>query len=151
EHRQAPEAMERAYRLVEKRMLPECWRDWKGAEFGNDGGQTILWARENIDQWLKRLNPEVALIMFGTNDLDRVALEEYRDVLRVVINRCLENGTVVMLSTIPPRHGLAAKAAEFAAAAREVARKLSVPLTDYHAEILKRRPNDWNGASEKFS
>ena len=33
---------------------------------------------------------------------------------------------------------------------RRIARELKVPLTDYHAEILKRRPQDWDGASEKF-
>jgi hypothetical protein len=24
-------------------------------------------------------------------------------------------------------------------------------LTDYHAEVLKRRPDDWDGAAEQFS
>jgi hypothetical protein len=31
-----------------------------------------------------------------------------------------------------------------------VARDLAVPLVDYHAEILKRRPDDWDGATDKF-
>ena len=26
-----------------------------------------------------------------------------------------------------------------------------MPLCDFHGEILKRRPDDWNGALEKFS
>jgi hypothetical protein len=43
-----------------------------------------------------------------------------------------------------------AKAAEYAEVAREVARELSVPLVDYHSEILKRRPNDWDGATDEF-
>ena len=29
-------------------------------------------------------------------------------------------------------------------------RDSKVPLIDYHAEVLKRRPNDWNGAGPKF-
>ena len=56
----------------------------------------------------------------------------------------------MILSTIPPRHGFAAKAAAFAEVARKVARELSVPLVDYHAEILKRRPDDWDGAADDF-
>ena len=150
DRKNAPPEMERAYRLVEERLRPECWRDWKGPGFGNDGGQTIRWADENVEKWLEELNPEVALIMFGTNDLTVLERDEYRDRLRAVVRRCLDNGTVVILSTIPPRHGHAEKAAAFADAAREVARELAVPLVDYHAEILRRRPDDWDGASEKF-
>ena len=56
----------------------------------------------------------------------------------------------MILSTIPPRHGFAGKSAAFAEVARKVARELSVPLVDYHAEILKRRPNDWDGATDDF-
>src|SRR3712207_5927749 len=32
--RNAPPAMERAYRLVRERMWPACWREWKRPEFG---------------------------------------------------------------------------------------------------------------------
>jgi hypothetical protein len=148
--KEASPKMEQAFRRVEAYMRPECWRDWKGPEFGNQGGRTIRWAQENVDAWLERLNPEVALIMFGTNDLPGLDVDEYRDRLRSVVRRCLDHGTVVILSTIPPRHGFAEKAAAFAEAARKVSRELSVPLVDYHAEVLKRRPNDWDGATDDF-
>jgi GDSL-like Lipase/Acylhydrolase family len=148
--RNAPPEMELALRRVEAYLRPECWRDWKGPEFGNQGSRTIRWAEENIGAWLERLNPEVALVMFGTNDLPELTVEEYRERLQSVVRTCLDRGTVVVLSTIPPRHQFAAKAAAFAEAARDVARKLGVPLVDYHAEILKRRPNDWDGATDAF-
>jgi lysophospholipase L1-like esterase len=147
----APEEMEQAYQLVKEYLKNECWRDWKGPEFGNEGRMTIRWAHENIDRWLLRLNPEVALIMFGTNDLGSVGLEEYKKKTREVIQKCLNNGTVVILSTIPPRHGLADKAAIYADVVRTIARRMKVPLTDFHSEILKRRPDDWDGALNKFS
>jgi hypothetical protein len=137
--------------LVKQYLKKECWRDWKGPEFGNEGGMTIRWAYENIDRWLSRLNPEVALIMFGTNDLGSVGLEEYKNKTREVVQKCLNNGTVVILSTIPPRHGLEDKASIYADAVREIARRMKVPLTDFHSEILKRRPGDWDGALNKFS
>jgi hypothetical protein len=146
----APPEMEQAFRRVKDHLRPECWRDWKGPEFGNQGGQTVRWAAENVADWLERLDPEVALVMFGTNDLPELTAQEYRHRLEAVVQRCLQRGTVVILSTIPPRHGLAAKAAAFAEAARKVAQELSVPLVDYHAEILKRRPDDWDGAADAF-
>jgi hypothetical protein len=150
ERKNASPEMERAFQRVEQHLLPECWREWKGPQFGNEGRMTIRWADEHVAEWLEKLDPEVALIMFGSNDLHEMEVEEYRDRLRSVVKRCLENGTVVILSTIPPQHGLVEKAAVFAEAARALARELRVPLVDYHAEIQKRRPDDWDGADERF-
>jgi len=147
----ASEQMEQAYQLVEGYLKKECWRDWKGPKFGSQGRMTIRWAHENIDDWLARLNPEVALIMFGTNDLNSVGLEEYEEKTRQVVQKCLDNGTVVILSTIPPRHRRAEKAAEYAEAVRKIARRMDVPLIDFHSEVLKRRPDDWDGAMDKFA
>ncbi|MDH4238241.1 MAG: right-handed parallel beta-helix repeat-containing protein [Phycisphaerae bacterium] len=147
----APEEMEQAYQLVNQYLKMECWRNWKGPQYGNEGSMNIRWAHENIDNWLSLLKPEVALIMFGTNDLTSVGLEEYEKKTREVVQKCLDNGTVVILSTIPPRNGLAEKAALYADAVRKIARRMKVPLIDYHSEILKRRPADWDGALDKFA
>lgn len=137
------------FELVRGYMLDDSW-DRKGARYGNQSGQTIRWASRNLDDWLHEWNPEAAILMFGTNDLNNVDVEDYEATLEDVVRRCLANGTVVILSTIPPRHGREEKAARFAAAARRVAKKLDVPLVDFHAEILRRRPNDWDGALDKF-
>ncbi len=142
--------MEASFKLVNGYMKKECW-DRKGPQFGNQGGKTIRWAHNNVDRWLKELNPEVALIMFGSNDLNSLGLEEYASKTRAVVQKCLDNGTVVILSTIPPRHRFEEKSAQFAQTVRKIARDLNVPLIDLHGEILKRRPADWNGALEKFS
>jgi len=139
-----------AYKLVEGFMKPECWSGWKGPEYGNNGTMTIRWAHENVGKWLEKLNPEVALIMFGTNDLNAVPLEEYEAKTRDVVRKCLDNGTIVILTTIPPRHGMLDKAKAYAEAARKVARELRVPVCDYSGECLKRRPDDWDGAADKF-
>jgi len=145
----APE-VEEAYKLVDGYMKPDCWSRWKGPEFGNNGSMTIRWAQENAEKWLKKLNPEVALIMFGTNDLHAVPLEEYETKTREVVKRCLDNGTVVILTAIPPRHGMLEKSRTYAETAAKIARELNVPLCDYFGECLKRRPDDWDGAAEKF-
>jgi lysophospholipase L1-like esterase len=138
------------FELVNKRMKKECWRDWRGPAYGNQGSMTIRWADDNVEKWLKKLNPETAVIMFGTNDLGGVPLEEYEKKLRVVVKKCLDNGTVVILTTIPPRSGLLEKSKKFADAARKVAKELNVPVCDYSAAVLERRPDDWDGAAKKF-
>jgi hypothetical protein len=142
--------MARTYELVKRYQKPECWRDWKGPEFGSNGSMTIRWARDNVGNWLAKLNPEVALIMFGSNDVGQMEVKEYEETIRAVIERCLANGTIVILSTMPTRSGHFEKSAQFAEAARKVAAELRVPLTDYFGEIVKRRPDDWDGSLPKF-
>jgi hypothetical protein len=139
-----------AHERVSRTMKPDCWRTWKGAEFGSEGGMTVRWAFDNVDKWLMKLNPEVAIVMFGSNDVRQMDVKEYETKLRAVVERCLKNGTVVILSTMPPRSGHVEKVREFAEAARRLATELHVPLSDYHAEIVKRRPDDWDGSAEKF-
>jgi hypothetical protein len=141
---------EPAWKLVSTHMRKECWGDWRGPAYGNEGRMTIRWAHDNVDAWLKKLRPETALIMFGTNDLTSVPLDEYEKKLRIVARKCLDNGTVVILSTIPPRSGMLEKSKQYAGAARKVAKELNVPLCDYMAECLKRRPDDWDGAAATF-
>lgn len=142
--------MKAAHALVRGYMKPDCWAKWRGGKYGNDGGQTIRWAQSNVDRWLKDLNPEVAVIMFGTNDLGGLERKEYEQKTAEVVDRCLKNGTVVVLTTPPPRSGLLEKSKDFAEAVRKVAKDKKVPLIDYHAETLERRPDDWDGAMPKF-
>ena len=145
-----PESAARAWALVAKYQKPECWRAWKGPEFGSNGGMTMRWADENVSQWLARLNPEVAVIMFGSNEVSQVDAKAYQVATRSVIETCLKNGTVPILTTMPPRHGFVEKSREFAEAARGIAAELRVPVCDYFAEITKRRPDDWDGALPQF-
>jgi hypothetical protein len=142
---------EAAFKLVNGFMKLECWDKWRGPDFGNEGGMTILWAEKNIHQWLFKHKPETALIMFGTNDLTSVPLDGYDRKLRRVVEVCLNNGTVPILSTIPPRAGLLKRSEETAVLIRKVASDMKVPLCDYFAECMKRRPDDWNGADAKFN
>ena len=139
-----------AYESVVTYQKPECWRSWKGPEFGSNGSMTILWADENVGKWLSKLNPEVAVIMFGSNDVSQIDLQTYQAKTRSVIERCLKNGTVPILTTMPPRSGQVEKSGQFAEAIRQLATELHVPLCDYFAEIMKRRPDDWDGTLDKF-
>jgi lysophospholipase L1-like esterase len=145
----SPEA-EAAFKRVDAYMKPDCWSKWKGPEYGNNGTMTIRWAHENIEKWLSKLNPEVALIMFGTNDLHAVPIEEYEQKTREVAKKCLERGTIPILTGIPPRHGMLEKSKKYAEVVAKIAKELQVPYCDYFGECLKRRPDDWDGAAEKF-
>jgi lysophospholipase L1-like esterase len=150
EPKNMPAAMAKARALVKAYLRPGCWAEWKGPKFGNTGSMTIRWADENAGTWLKAHNPEVAVILFGTNDLGQLELQEFAQKTAAVVDRCLANGTIVILTTLPPRSGFLEKSRQFAQAVRRIARAKQVPLIDYQAEILKRRPNDWDGALPKF-
>ncbi|MDB5306847.1 MAG: hypothetical protein JWO38_1049 [Gemmataceae bacterium] len=135
---------------VRGHMKADCWRKWRGPEYGNQGRMTIRWADENAGKWLQKLNPEAVVLMFGTNDLGQLDAKEYDAKTRAVVGLCLKNGTVVLMTTIPPRSGMLEKAKAFADVQRKVAADLKLPLIDYQAEILKRRPDDWDGTLPKF-
>ncbi|HZL87711.1 MAG TPA: SGNH/GDSL hydrolase family protein [Pirellulaceae bacterium] len=139
-----------AHDRVKEYLADECWTGWRGPEFGNEGRMTIRWAHENVDKWLAKLKPEAAIIMFGSNDLGELEVAEFEQKTTEVVDRCLAAGTVVLLTTLPPRSGLLEKSKQFAEAVRRVAKEKQVPLIDYQAEILKRRPDDWDGTLAKF-
>jgi lysophospholipase L1-like esterase len=145
-----PDDMAVAYTLVKEYLKPECWDKWRGPKYGNNGSMTIRWAHDNVDKWLKDHNPEVAVILFGTNDLGALEVTEYEQKTAEVVDRCLKNGTVAILTTPPPRSRLLEKSKQFAQAVSRVAQSRKVPLIDYQAEILKRRPDDWDGALPQF-
>ena len=122
----------------------------KGPQFGNETGKTAAWADENIDQWLKDLDPEVAVLMFGTNDLMQMPIDVYESKMRSVIQKCLKNGTIVILTTIPPRHEKLEEVRRFVEVERKIAEELKLPAVDFFAEIHTRRPQDWDGAAPKM-
>ena len=111
---------------------------------------TIRWAHQNVARWLKEMNPETVTIMFGSNDVGQMDVEEYERRTREVVRHCLTNGTVVILSAMPPRSHRMDEGWQFMEAARKVARGERVPLINYFAEILKRRPEDWDGSLPQF-
>ena len=150
DHKNMDKPTAAAFERVKAHMIDECWQKWRGPKYGNEGRMTIRWAHANVSKWLKDLNPEVALIMFGTNDLGRLSVQEYDRKTRDVVRKCLANGTVVILSTIPPRRRQDRKAASFVAAVRKIAKALKVPLCGYYQAVMDRRPQDWDGKDPKF-
>ena len=136
-----------------KKPADKRWRDVilgvrdKGPEFGNQSGWRIGNVLNVADDVLKSKQPEVAIIMIGTNDISggRVPAD-YAEGVAKLIDKCLAAHCVPILTTIPPRRDHD----EAVAAANKILRALAVekkiPLIDYHAAILERRPRDtWQG------
>lgn len=131
------------------------WRDTikgagdegKGPKAGNYSGWRVGQVLKAMDGVIEARKPEVAIIMIGTNDIGGGAVPEgYAGDLDKVITKCLAAKCVPILNTIPPRRGREQAVAECSKLIRQLAHKHSVPLADYHAEIVQRRPgNSWDG------
>lgn len=95
---------------------------------------------------LKKYNPQIAVVMLGTNDASASRkAADYKADMGKIVDALLANGTIPILSTIPPHPGREELAKSYNTALAEIARERKIPLLDYAAEILKRRPKDWNG------
>jgi hypothetical protein len=83
---------------------------------------------------LHLLRPSVALIMYGTNDLERAGTGAFRNRLRRIVSETLAAGVIPVLSTIPPRRdgaSLAARVGRFNDTIAGLARSEQVPLWNY--------------------
>ena len=142
-------AVARDAATVEKYANLKLWREWKGGEWGNTGMMMSNWLYRNIDAWQRKMDPETAVIMFGTNDIGRLWPPEYTENMAASLRRMMADGTVPMLTSIPPAHRDGHY--EYWLAALSIAHGLKVPLIDYYAEVVRRRPDDWDGRLEKFA
>lgn len=130
-------------------LKPECYR-WKGPEYGNASGKTASWGLEHLDDWIETRRPQLAVVMFGTNDIRYESLEQHEQKLRQLVERCLERGVVVILTTIPPMDGHDDKVAKAVVAQRQIAADLHIPLIDLYSHVMHRRGDDWNGRLSQF-
>ncbi|CAN5418333.1 hypothetical protein BH10CHL1_BH10CHL1_42140 [soil metagenome] len=84
---------------------------------------------------LRVLKPSIALIMVGTNDLERFNdLERYRTDLTHIITTTVAAGVIPVLSTLPPRlddANLGARVASYNQVVREVAQAQQIPLWNF--------------------
>jgi len=95
---------------------------------------------------LKKYNPRMAVVMLGTNDVNGGrGVAEYKVDMTRIVDALIVNGTIPILSTIPPVVGKEDPVKAYNAALKQLVAERKVPLIDYWAEIMKRRPNDWKG------
>ena len=95
---------------------------------------------------LARYRPQIVVLMLGTNDASAGrSVEQYAADIERAVEAIVAAHAVPILSTIPPHPHRRELAASYSAALRRIARERALPLIDYEQEILRRRPNDWNG------
>ena len=82
------------------------------------------------------LQPSVALIMFGTNDVGILESDNYRANLSRIITLTEAQGIIPVLTTIPLRVDYEMRSHEFNGIINDVARQHSVPVIDYGAAML---------------
>ena len=90
---------------------------------------------------------EMCLIMLGSNDAHRSRpTKDMIADLTTIIDKIMANNTMVVLSTIPPLRGRMPVVESYNQAIRQLARQKKLPLVDFYAEILRRRPGStWDG------
>ena len=79
----------------------------------------------------RTVNPAIALIMIGSNDLVALSTDAYRANLQQIVAYSIEQGIVPALSTIPTRMAHEARSAEFNQIIVDTARANGLPLWDY--------------------
>lgn len=129
------------------------WRDYvqgardKGPKHANYSGWRVGQLLKSIDTVFERDRPEVAIIMIGTNDISGGKVpDSYQAGLEQVIAKCIAAHCVPILNTIPPRRGRNDAVDAANAIIRAVAREQNIPLADFHAEVIRRRPDEtWDG------
>ncbi len=101
----------------------------------------------SLTEMLKKYKPQLALYMLGTNDINggRTTEKTIADVEKA-IDTILENGTIVIISTIPPIKGKTKMVEEYNNALKDLAKKKQVPLIDLYGEMKARAGDDFEKA-----
>ena len=79
-----------------------------------------------------------ALVMYGTNDIERRDIDEYAESLHRVVERLVAQGVVPVVSTIPPRDDQPESdrwVAAYNGVARGVAQAFQIPLIDLRLAV----------------
>ncbi|PCJ62867.1 MAG: hypothetical protein COA79_01705 [Planctomycetota bacterium] len=125
-------------------------RSWTAAS-GITSGQYIKGGFHGLpsaDNILKAHNPQIALIMLGTNDMKKkVTAEKYGQNMETIYKKCMANGTIpVACSVIPTTWGSEAVVKAYNEQIFNIAKKLKIPFVDLNGEFMKRRPGKtWLG------
>ena len=85
---------------------------------------------------IKKYNPEMAIYMLGTNDMNQgVAPAAAAANVEKALDALMANGTVPVLSTIPPMKGKIPQVEAYNAEIKKLAEKKKVPLLDLFGEM----------------
>lgn len=106
----------------------------------NQGGKSGMAPLADI---VKKYNPQIALYMLGTNDISAGrAVDAYIKDVEAAMDVLLANGTIPILSTLPPYRGKESVVDGYNKALRELAKKKKLPLLDLNEEMKARAGAD---------
>lgn len=116
---------------------------------GISGNNTVA-ALARIDRDVLARKPQLAVVMFGLNDVVNGDRAAYRENLKQIVDRCRKAGTAVVLCTPnsvePNGPRPVAVVAEYAGIARDVAKECGTPVADCFAAFEAVRTGnrtDW--------
>ncbi|MGC1851647.1 MAG: SGNH/GDSL hydrolase family protein [Solirubrobacterales bacterium] len=94
--------------------------------------------RPAISCELQLIRPSIALIMFGTNDLEEITAVQFRLDLARVVRLVSQAGTIPVISTIPPRarQPFSLRVARFNAEIAGLAENRALPLWNYWRQMV---------------
>ena len=130
-------------------------RSWTAAS-GVTSGQYIKGGKHglpSLDEIIKAHNPQIALILLGTNDLSaNVPTSQYLANMETIYKRCLQNGTIPVVETVPPTTwDKGGRIDDYNEGLIKLAAKYKLPLLDVYGEFLARRPgNSWKGTLKEI-
>jgi lysophospholipase L1-like esterase len=127
---------------------PDGGRSYTAAS-GLRTDESLAGGRQGLPPLAKILDnyrPQIVVYMLGTNDATAGrSLAAYRADVEKSLDLIEDRGIIPIVSTIPPHPKQLEKSKAFNEALREIAKRRGLPLIDYEREILRRRPDDWNG------
>jgi hypothetical protein len=88
-----------------------------------------------LSKELAATDARYAVVLFGTNDIGNENLDQYADNMLTITDQLIANGTVPILSSVPPRAKYAGDAlwvGRMNAVMRGIAEGRRVPFVDYH-------------------
>ena len=95
---------------------------------------------------VKKYNPQIAVIMLGTNYINGGRTPaQYKADMTKIVDLVIANGTIPIVSTLPPMKGKDDAVKAFNAVLAELVKEKKIPVIDFGGEVLKRRPTDWLG------
>ena len=114
-------------------------RESLAATVGWHAGRALDGDPSPLEQEVEAIRPGWAVVMYGTNDINIVTLEDYAENMLDLTDALLDRGVVPLLTTIMPRgddRDADAEVPDFNMALRAIAEARQVPLIDYHRELV---------------
>ncbi len=85
---------------------------------------------------MRVVKPAAALIMIGTNDAPAYPADQYGERLRQIVELCIQNNVVPILSTLPPRAQYNDNIIAYNGVIAAMASSYGVPLTDLYSALV---------------